>query len=265
MFCQNCGSQLSDSAKFCPNCGSRIERTPKPTATETQSAATQTVFKGETTKGDYFYIGNIPATREVCEMIDALLNQGNKIEAIRMVRSVTGLGLAEAKDFVDTHEVYNWTRVDPNLIPQAAPIQQVQTQQASSTPSAARTAVPDAGQRARPTGGIVCARCGSNNVNVQVIQENQGGTTITKTKSISKEKKHGILWWLFIGWWWWMIDIFFWIFLFPLRLFVGILNRVFKKKKYVTKSTSIGNTSNRIIYKKICTCQNCGNSWRINS
>jgi len=100
---------------------------------------------------------------------------------------------------------------------------------------------------------MVCPKCGSSNVNIQTFQENKG--SITHTKSKYKEKKHGILWWLFIGWWWWVIDLILWIFLFIPRL----LLRLGRKKKYVGKSTSI--TVNDISYKNVYTCQDCGNTW----
>ena len=39
---------------------------------------------------------------------------------------------------------------------------------------------------------MVCKKCGSDKVTVQAVTE-------------VKTKKHGILWWLFIGWWWWTL------------------------------------------------------------
>ena len=155
---------------------------------------------------------------------------------------------------------------------------------ASTIPAHTRTAtgpftVPPASQTAPPvpvqpapasgntpqSGGITCSRCGSNNVNIQVIQENHGGTTITHTSGTMTEKGHGCLWWLLIGWWWKIIDLCLWLLLFPYRFAVWFLGNVLfpKKHKYKTQSTSISTTSNKIVYKKICTCQNCGNSWRI--
>ena len=34
MFCKNCGSELSDSAKFCTKCGTKVESTPTPVVEE---------------------------------------------------------------------------------------------------------------------------------------------------------------------------------------------------------------------------------------
>ncbi len=104
---------------------------------------------------------------------------------------------------------------------------------------------------------IRCQQCGSENVNVQVMQENTGNTTVTKTKATYKQKKHGLLWWLFIGWWFWIIDIFLWIFLFPFRAIYAIV----RKKKYVKKETSVSTGKNQMVYRKICTCQRCGYAW----
>ncbi|GEM_PF-493299 len=104
---------------------------------------------------------------------------------------------------------------------------------------------------------IICPSCGSNNVSFQAFQENSGSTTITKGKSKYKEKGHGLIWWLFIGWWWWVVDIFLWIFAFPLKL----LSKLFHKKKYKGKSTSVSETVNHVHYKTMCTCNSCGHIW----
>lgn len=84
---------------------------------------------------------------------------------------------------------------------------------------------------------MVCPKCGSNNVNVQVVSE----TSLYK-------KKKGILWWLLVAWWWWVIEVFLWVFLTIPRLFVAML----KPAKYDTKTT----------HHSMCVCQNCGHSWK---
>ena len=106
---------------------------------------------------------------------------------------------------------------------------------------------------------ISCPRCQNSNVSIQVVQENMGSKTITKARSKTKQKKHGFFWWFFIGWWWWIIDLFLWIFIFPFRFAYGVL----KKKKYTTSSKSVSSTKNRIRYRKICTCQECGKTWEL--
>lgn len=102
-----------------------------------------------------------------------------------------------------------------------------------------------------------CPRCGSFAVFTQVMQEQQGTKAVTKTKSKYKQKKHGLLWWIFIGSWWWIIDIFLWLFAFPLRFAFAL----FRKKKYVKTETSVTSSKNKIVYRKVCTCQQCGNVW----
>ena len=80
---------------------------------------------------------------------------------------------------------------------------------------------------------ITCPKCGSNNVNVQVVSESQ---LVTKLP--------GIFWWLLIGWWW--IFIKWLVFTIPALLaaiFIG------KRKKIKT------------VTKKVNVCQNCGHSW----
>lgn len=106
---------------------------------------------------------------------------------------------------------------------------------------------------------MVCPNCGSENVTVQVVQENSGSITTTKTKSKYKEAGHGCLWWLLIGWWWWIVDLFLWIFAF----FPRFLVQLFKKKKYKGTSTSTAVTTNSVSYKTICLCQDCGNRWEV--
>ena len=105
--------------------------------------------------------------------------------------------------------------------------------------------------------GIVCPQCGSGNITFQMFQENAGSTTVSKTKSKYKEKKHGCLWWLLIGWWWWIIDLFLWIFIFPIRALIALT----RKKKYKGKSTTVSQTVNQVSYKTMCLCGNCGNTW----
>ncbi len=104
---------------------------------------------------------------------------------------------------------------------------------------------------------LVCPSCGSDDISVETFQENLGTTTVSKEKFKFKQAGHGLLWWLFIGWWWWSIDLFLWIFLFPIRL----LAQIFKKKKYKGKSTTVSQSINEVVYKKVFTCRSCGNSW----
>ena len=80
---------------------------------------------------------------------------------------------------------------------------------------------------------MVCPKCGSNNVNVQMVTETQ-----------LKNKHHGIFWWLVIGWWWVLVKWF--VFAVP-----ALIVKIFapKRKKLVSK------------HKAMCVCQNCAHSW----
>ena len=106
---------------------------------------------------------------------------------------------------------------------------------------------------------MFCPECNSDNVKIETVQENLGSTTVSKTKSVYKQKRQGLIWWLFIGWWFWIIDLCLWIFLFVPRFCVAL----FHKRKYKGNSKTVENTVNHIVYKKICVCQNCGNRWKI--
>ena len=104
---------------------------------------------------------------------------------------------------------------------------------------------------------LVCPNCGSDDVSIETFQENLGTTTVSNQKFKFKQKGHGILWWLFIGWWWWIFDLMLWVFLFPIRL----LAQIFKKKKYKGTATTVSQSVNEVVYKKVFTCRSCGNSW----
>ena len=108
------------------------------------------------------------------------------------------------------------------------------------------------------TGGTKCPVCGSGNVDIQVHQENKGAWTASKTKSKYKQKGHGCLWWLFFGWWWWIIDLMLWITIFPIRLLV----QIFKRKTYVGNGTTTGYTKNKISYRTVFLCKDCGHHWQ---
>lgn len=129
----------------------------------------------------------------------------------------------------------------------------------------------DAPQKAKPVinknpskpkknpAAISCIRCGSANIDIQVHQENQGSRTVTHSRSKYREKGHGCLWWLIFGWWWWMVDLFLWVFFFPIRLVAQLL----KKKKYVGTSSSVSKTNNSIQYRTVYLCKDCGTHWEV--
>ncbi len=108
---------------------------------------------------------------------------------------------------------------------------------------------------------MICPKCGSENINTQIIQENRGSHTVTSTYSRYQQRGHGCLWWLFIGWWWWMVDLTLWLVFFPIRLIWRLFSSPYKNKKYTGGSTSTSHTNNQIQYKKVCVCQNCGHNW----
>ena len=107
---------------------------------------------------------------------------------------------------------------------------------------------------------MTCPKCGSENVDVQLVQETTGKTTKTKskTKSVS-QKGHGCLWWICIGWWWWMIDMLFWCVAFIPRLIIQSL----KGRKDKTRSTTktVSNEKIRTVYRSMCICHDCGHHW----
>jgi len=72
-----------------------------------------------------------------------------------------------------------------------------------------------------------CLKCGSENVNIQAV-------------ATVKTKRHGAMWWLFVGWWW---IPFKWLFLFLPALIVKLIRG--KRTENIIQSQAV--------------CQNCGN------
>lgn len=54
-----------------------------------------------------YYIGATPVSRQDILNIENFLNNNEKIQAIKLVRELTGLGLAEAKTFIDNYKPNN--------------------------------------------------------------------------------------------------------------------------------------------------------------
>ena len=113
--------------------------------------------------------------------------------------------------------------------------------------------------------GLVCPKCGSTNVEVQLHQEETGSMTKTKTKYKIKEKGHGIIWKIFFFPFYLisipikiLFDILVWVFFWPIKL-VKALNR---KKKYIGDSSSVSKTTNSVAYRSVCLCKDCGHNWQ---
>lgn len=78
---------------------------------------------------------------------------------------------------------------------------------------------------------MICPRCGSNNVNVNVINE------------VYQKPQHGVLWWIFIGWWWRIL----WF------IFFGMWYILWRALRGGKKTVNVQRT--------MCVCQTCGHSW----
>ena len=256
MFCANCGKEIGN-VKFCPHCGAEVA--------SKKAVATGTLVIRKANLNTLVGVGadvyvdnqfntslnsvnnvtvNIPAGRREVKLIFKDYEDASAV--IDIVPNATSTYVLAVNENNKMTELCKWE--DPNVKPviitqpSPAPVQNVQS-----------------------FGGLTCPRCRSNNVSVQVVQENRGGTTTTRTKGSIKEKGHGLLWWFIIGWWWKIVDLCIWFFAFFPRLVLHIIGSVVfpKKKKYKTESTTVSHTTNRIVYIKICTCQNCGNTWKI--
>ena len=82
---------------------------------------------------------------------------------------------------------------------------------------------------------MTCSKCGSSNISIQVVNEVH-----------LVNKHHGVIWWLLVGWYW---VPFKWLFLTVPALLAAI---------FIGKRKKIKN-----IQKKMCVCQNCGNTWNV--
>ena len=98
-----------------------------------------------------------------------------------------------------------------------------------------------------------CVKCGSENVESQLFQEDLGTSTVTKTRT--KQIGHGVLYWIFLGWWIWIFKLVFWIVAF---IPMAILKALRKKRM---KTTTVESTIRHIQYRTVYTCKNCGNVW----
>lgn len=251
MFCGNCGQEIGD-AKFCPNCGAPAGL---PTGTLVIRKATLNTLVG--IGADVYVDGQFNTSLDNLNKVTLTLPSGTheirpQIDDYADAIATISIGANFTINYVlEVDENNKMTQLAEWEDPRAT----------SVTASAPAQPGPVVSRSNGVKQGIVCQRCGSNNVNVQVISENLGGTTITKTKGTMKEKGHGLFWWLFIGWWWKIIDLCIWFFAFFPRLIIAIVFP--KKKKYKTESITVAKTSNKIVHTKICTCQNCGNSWKI--
>ncbi len=54
-----------------------------------------------------YYIGSVKVEKECISKVDNYMSNNKKIEAIKYVREVSGLGLAEAKNWVENYKNYN--------------------------------------------------------------------------------------------------------------------------------------------------------------
>ena len=56
-----------------------------------------------------YYIGNVKITQDTLNRINTLMASNQKLEAIKYVREISGLGLADAKKWVENYQTYNLT------------------------------------------------------------------------------------------------------------------------------------------------------------
>ena len=125
MYCKNCGKQIDDDAKFCPECGGAVA--------------------SRSTDAD---VSNFDQWIDVQENIEMRVG-GNKIEAVKQVKELTGLSLSEAKDLVDKQG---------NVL--SKPITVKNTPWPTSKPQSKRERIKENKQN----GVACCPKCGSTSL-----------------------------------------------------------------------------------------------------
>lgn len=100
--CSNCNGTLklsSDKTKWvCEFCESEfwIEKSTEENFISMEQGSSET-----------YYIGSVKVEKECILKIDSYTSTNQKINAIKYVREISGLGLAEAKTWVDNYKSYN--------------------------------------------------------------------------------------------------------------------------------------------------------------
>jgi len=102
-FCQDCGIRYSiDDAKKM-----LIEVDGVAEVSEIEAFLLDEIpCKDEKTSVDY-YIGFVEVTKEVIDEIEDHVRSNRKLNAIKLVREVTGFGLQEAKTWVENYGIYD--------------------------------------------------------------------------------------------------------------------------------------------------------------
>ena len=60
-----------------------------------------------------YYIGNVKITQDTLNRINSLMASNQKLEAIKYIREISGLGLADAKKWVENYQAYDLTVEQP--------------------------------------------------------------------------------------------------------------------------------------------------------
>ena len=132
-----------------------------------------------------------------------------------------------------------------------------------------------------------CPKCGSDDIAYQTFQENRGSKTVTRKKTritgrvdiehehtpIHIHESHGCLWWVFIGWWWMFFEYTFkFMFMilglifrlaFEMVIFIPrLIINLIAGNGITAKTTSTSRTRNKVVYRKVAQCQECGHTWK---
>ena len=138
MKCNNCGKENPVTMKFCGECGSKLEKlcpfchepvSPRAEfclncgeylTVETEQANTNTAAEQRAPQTAYF-IGSTQVSDNTMQEILSLVLQRKKLDAISVVRAATGMGLLEAKNWIEGFTPNNLSQYKRTVIVEDIP------------------------------------------------------------------------------------------------------------------------------------------------
>lgn len=122
IMCDSCGDThlvLKNGVYVCQSCGCMYDaeiNVANKYATERNASYTDKLSQSqpaewEKAETSHYYIGGMELTYDMYQDFLGMLRRGEKVQLIKQVREMTGLGLKEAKDIVDTIERDNMAEI----------------------------------------------------------------------------------------------------------------------------------------------------------
>ena len=107
MYCNQCGKQIPDNAKFCQECGYAVSN-----STINKQNENSTIEN--TITDDMLYIGNVAVTKQQMDSIESCIVSNQSLSAVKIVRDLSGLDLSDAYNFVNNFYTIDKTKPQGN-------------------------------------------------------------------------------------------------------------------------------------------------------